>query len=86
MTAGARLPFILAPPRFPAALDQLQPNVRHVHHLVEDETISHFSMTTGIHNCHWQNNITDLPSKLIPPLLSHVNDYAINQLVWSWRA
>jgi hypothetical protein len=87
MTAASRLPFILAPLRFPAALDQLRPNVRHVHHPVEDhETISHFGMTTGIYNCRGQNNITDLPSMLILPLLSHVNDYAINQLVWSCRA
>jgi hypothetical protein len=87
MTAACRLPFVLAPLRFPAALDQLRPNVRHVHHPVEDhETISHFGMTTGIHNRRWQNSISDLPSMLILPLLSHVNDYAINQPVWSCRA
>jgi hypothetical protein len=86
MTAS-RLPFVLAPLRFPAALDWLQRNVRRVHQSVEDyETISHFGMMTGIHNCRWRNNITDLPSMLILRFLSHVNDYAINQRVWSCRA
>jgi hypothetical protein len=83
----SRLPFALVLLRSPAALDRLRPNVRRVRRSVEDhETISHFGVTTGIHNCRWQNNITDLPSMLILPLLSHVNDYAINQLVWSCRA
>ena len=85
MTAS-RLPYVLAPLRFPAALDR-RPNVRRVHHSVEDhETSSHFSVTTSIHDCRWQNNITDLPSMLILSLLSHVNDCAINQCVWSCRA
>jgi hypothetical protein len=85
MTAS-RLPFVLAPLRFPAALDR-RPNVRRVHHSAEDhETSSHFGVTIGIHNCRWQNNITDLPSMLILPFLSQVNDYAMNQRVWSSRA
>lgn len=85
MTAS-RLPFVLAPLRFPAALDR-RPNVRRVHHSVEDrETSSHLGVTIGIHNCRWQNNITDLPSMLILPFLSQVNDYAMNQRVWSSRA
>ena len=85
MTAS-RLPFVLAPLRFPAALDR-RPNVRRVHHSVEDhETSSHFGVTIGIHNCRWQNNITDLPSMLILPFLSQVNDYAMNQRLGSCRA
>jgi hypothetical protein len=85
MTAS-QLPFVLVPLRSPAALDRLRPNVRRVCRSVEDhETISHFGVTTGIHNCRWQNNITDLPSMLILPFLSRVDDYAISQPVWSCR-
>ena len=86
MTASRLVPFVLAPLRFPAALDR-RPNVRRVHHSVEDhETSSHFGMTIGIHNCRWQHNISDLPSMLILPFLGRVNDYAMNQRVWSCRA
>jgi hypothetical protein len=52
----------------------------------ERETSSHFGVTTGIHSCRWQNNIADLPSMLILPFLYRVNDYAIDQRVWSCRA
>ena len=85
MTAS-RLPFALAPLRLPAALDRLRPKVRGVRHSVEErETSSHFGVTTGIDNCGWQNNIADLPSMLILPFLDRVNDYAIDQGVWSCR-
>ena len=81
------LPFALALLRLPAAFDRLRPNVRRVHHSVEDhETSSHFGVTTGIHNCRWQHNIPDLPSMLILPFLGRLNDYAMNRRVWSCRA
>jgi hypothetical protein len=70
------LPFALALLQFLAALDRLR-DMRRVHHSVENhETSSHFGVTTGILNCRWQHNISDLPSMLILPFLGRVNDYA----------